>query len=789
MDLITENIPYENEKIDLIITPSLLKNPNDIIYNKNYPNIILINNYYLEFTSIKISSEKNDDKSSLSIITNNLSKQNDLTLMILTDCFEDSSRYLEKVKSIFDKDNYREYNIKNISYKFYDFNKDKKYKGDDISDISIEKNQNILIKMKIIYNDEEINSSLKIFIINNSYENICPFLCLNHKDYDIVFLKAKMNYFLNMEKKIQKLISNTTVLNADFIENINAFKNETFDYFTKFINNIEKTYNQFHTTKLLTKNDFANVTKELKSLLDKINKDNYKFKQSSIYQEYIRIYNNNDNNGLSEKNEEKLKSLFIQFNNLNEEMANLLEKKDIDKKEISNLKSLIKFLQSQIKQEKQKKRASANEINNLFVRSGYKNSDINTIESNNMRLTSNNYFKKNEIPKNKHSIFNSLKLNNNLSAKKPIKNPKRNCSMDAMTINSNYNRYIRKSDNKYNDSIYLKNKISQLYEIITNLKSNNEILKKSNQKMKKDIRNLNNIIAKLQRNNEEKEDYEYFPKSGSIKALRIKPKIFDIKRLQYSGQKRHKKNQKISNLYINNNNTINNDIIIYENKNMSRNNNNYNDDNNYFDNNNNLNNRFSNSTYNITSNNNEDKHLALLNKIHDENKNMGKTINDYYYREYHSIEKDRERNKSTNDYNDYNNNNDDDYNKDYNDNDNDYNNNDYNDDNNNDNDYNNNDDNNNDNNYNNNDNNEEYNEDYNNNDYNNDKNTKDYNNYNDFSNDNEDEEKYKVINYTSKKPKKTKKVYNNNIKLYTDVKKNKRSSAPKIKVLRPIYNK
>ena len=142
MDLITDNITYENEKIDLIITSSLLNNPNEIIYNPKSPNIILINNYYLEFSSINIAPEKINNKSSLSIITNNLLKQIDISLVILTDCIEDSNTYINNVKNIFYKDNYGKYNIKSISYNYYDLNKDKKYHGNDITDISIEKNQN-----------------------------------------------------------------------------------------------------------------------------------------------------------------------------------------------------------------------------------------------------------------------------------------------------------------------------------------------------------------------------------------------------------------------------------------------------------------------------------------------------------------------------------------------------------------------------------------------------------------------------------------------------------------------
>lgn len=733
MDLINENIPYENEKINLIITSSLLNNSDNIIYNSKNSNSILINNYYLEYSSIHIDSDMKKNKSSL-IITNNLLEKNDLLLIILTDSNEDSNIYLNTLKNILDKDNYKEYNINSISYIFSDLNKDNKTIIDDLYDISSIFNNNILLTLKIKYNDDIIYSSFKIFIINNSYENICPYICINHKEYDIIFLKNKIDNLLTEEKKIQKQINNLPMLNTDFIENINSFKKETFDYFSKFINNIEKTYTQFNTTKLLTKNDFSNIIKEIKSLMDKINKENYKFKQSKIYKEYIEIYKNTN---LSKKTEENLKSLFTKFNNLNEELVNLLETSDINKKEIANLKHLTKVLQNQVKQEKSKNISNMKENNN--------NTLYNTIIENKLTLSNNNLFKKRESQKRK-SFFNSIKLTNTLTKKNINRNNKRNSSMDNIPIMANDKA---SEDNRYNDLKYLKNKINQLNDTITNLKSSNEILQKSNEKMKRDINNLNKIIAKLRRNNEENEENEFLHKSSSIKTFRIiKPKILDFKKIQYSGQKRHKNKNK--NLFLNN--TINNDTIFSENKNKTittskhksnkkiinksnnkkkinsenktnninnkannnnkeKNINNINNINtinytnntnssNYFNSINDINNL--NDLNNINTTLNEDKHLAILQKIHDENKNMYKKINDYYYKnfDYVSPEKDRELNDSI------------------------------------------------------------------------------------------EENKYTINNSTSKKPKKNKKINHNNLKLYnTNVKGNNKSSVAKIKFIKANNNK
>ena len=113
MDIINENIPYEKEKINLILTSSLLKNSNDIIYNLNKKNFILIDNYYLEYSSIFIDSNPNNNKLPL-ITENSLINKNDYSLIILTESDLESNIYLNTLQELLNKNNFSGHNINSI---------------------------------------------------------------------------------------------------------------------------------------------------------------------------------------------------------------------------------------------------------------------------------------------------------------------------------------------------------------------------------------------------------------------------------------------------------------------------------------------------------------------------------------------------------------------------------------------------------------------------------------------------------------------------------------------------
>ena len=209
MDIINDKNSNYNEKIDLIMTLSTLKNTNNIIYNSKNKNTLLIDNYYLEYSSIEVDSNSNNNNLSEKII-NNLSIKSDLTLIVLTNTDEDSNTYINSLQNLFNKDNYSKYNINSISFAYsYVEEKDKINSINDILDIPYIENDNIMIKAKINFRDDMILfSCFKILIIRNSYEKICPYYCINHKDYKFNFIKDQINMLLSEEKKIQKLIKN-----------------------------------------------------------------------------------------------------------------------------------------------------------------------------------------------------------------------------------------------------------------------------------------------------------------------------------------------------------------------------------------------------------------------------------------------------------------------------------------------------------------------------------------------------------------------------------------------------
>ena len=352
--------------------------------------------------------------------------------------------------------------------------------------------------------------------------------------------------------------------------------------------------NYFNNSKLLSKNDFNIFIKEVNNFYDKINKESFKNKENNAYREYIQVYKDINNICISNKDERNLKSLFINLNNLNEEIVNFLENNDLNKKEITNLKNIIKFLQNELKQEKSKNlsKINNNNDNNILYN--------NYMDNNDTYLTKNKSI--NKISNSKKKSFNkSMNLNKSLSIRKYNRNHKRNISMD--NSNNYNNRSFEDNKNNKNDIKYLNKKIAQLNDIIANLKSKNEILEKSNEKMKKDINNLNKIISKLQREKEEKNLInETLPKSSSIKC--IKSKIFNFKeKKELPGAKSNIQNKK---LILNN---INDDDNAHINS---------------------RNNKIKNKNYNDTSFSN-DKHFEILKNIYEENRNMSKIINNYYF--------------------------------------------------------------------------------------------------------------------------------------------------------------
>ena len=188
MELILQNLPESNEEIYLLLQSSFLNSHNQIIYNKDDKNdsnhneiIISQNKYKFEY----IYQDPNKEFFS-NIITKNISIKNDATLLLMLN--KDNNDIIISLKNFFNKEFFDKNNIKLIKYNFDEINldnnscenilKDKiinKESEDFLIDISVldDKNKNIILfKIKIDYEDINICSFIKIFLIYNSYDKI-----------------------------------------------------------------------------------------------------------------------------------------------------------------------------------------------------------------------------------------------------------------------------------------------------------------------------------------------------------------------------------------------------------------------------------------------------------------------------------------------------------------------------------------------------------------------------------------------------------------------------------------
>ena len=194
---------------------SFLNNHNQIIYNKddkndtNHNEIIISQNKY-KFEHIYRDPNKEFFSN---IITKNVSIKNDVTLLLMLN--KDNNDIIISLKNFFNKEFFDKNNIKLIKYNFDEINldnnscenilKDKiinKESEDFLIDISVldDKNKNIILfKIKIDYEDINISSFIKIFLIYNSYDKIIPIFSKNKIEKQISILNEKINNLMLLE--------------------------------------------------------------------------------------------------------------------------------------------------------------------------------------------------------------------------------------------------------------------------------------------------------------------------------------------------------------------------------------------------------------------------------------------------------------------------------------------------------------------------------------------------------------------------------------------------------------
>ena len=499
MEIIYENLPESNDKINLIIESSLLNKNPEIIINNNHESIeskneIIINKKIYKFSNIFTNFEK--EKCQELIISEINIKNNINLLLYLNNNKEeennhDKSNYNTEIRNniqnLFNKENIEKLKIKNIIYNYYQINletnkneniiKDKIINKENNDNYSIEipnddeNNINIsFLKLNIEFSDLNISSFIKIFFIYNSLERIIPLFAVNQKENDLIILKEKVNNLLSLEKDIKEKINNLPMINADYIQNAQNYEKEVINYYDNFLKNLENLEkSEKSAKKVKNKNNINDTIKDAKNILKDITNEQFKQREKDIYQKYIETYsnitkttteNNNENNN-NTYNYEDLKIIINKFNNLNEELLEMLEndktnnnnkkeeKNETDKnKEIEELKNRIKQLEKEL--EEKSKPPSEIKINK-------KDKDKNK--------------------KNNRSM-SEAKMNNTGTG----------------TGTNNINRLEEENRN-------LKMKIEELNGEISKLKINNDNLVKTNERLLKEKNNLKNDLIKEKNTN------------------------------------------------------------------------------------------------------------------------------------------------------------------------------------------------------------------------------------------------------------------------------------------------
>ena len=492
MEIILKNLPETNEEVYLIIESTLSNENIQILNNNNETNWEKKNEIIISQNKYKYSNIDTKIESGLfsNIIANQLIKKNDLTLLLVFNKNQSESEnninnfIIKEINNTINKEFFEKNKIKQITYNYYKINLEKNNIDNIIKEKSINKDseneyiqdekdnkeENIdlsFLQMDFEYLDDIINIPIfiKIYFIYNSFEKILPLFSIDKREKQILVLKEKINNLLVLEKDIKEKISNLSLLNNNFIQDLNLYKNEVTNYYEGFVKNVnvDKNENKARNNSN-NKNSLNELIKEAKILLDNINKEQFKNREKDIYQRYIQVCSNINKDNKFDVNELKLS--INNFNNLNEELIEFLEKEKSQKeskdkdKEISQLKQKIKQLEKELKSEKNKSQQTPNNNNN-----NNKNNNEN-IQPKNI--------------KTKQRSVSALKINNN----------------------NNNNPYINRLED---ENKKLKRNIEDLKETITQLKSKNDSLLKTNEKLLKE-KNSSSNYNHLKNNNKDNKD-------------------------------------------------------------------------------------------------------------------------------------------------------------------------------------------------------------------------------------------------------------------------------------------
>ena len=442
------------------------------------------------------------------------------------------------IKSLFNKENKDKLKIKNILYNYYQINPETNKNQNLIKDNLVNFNENeessyaidiprddentslSFLKLEINYSDLDISSYLQVVFIYNSHEKIVPFFALNKKDYEINLLKEKINNLLLLEKDIREQINKINLVNGDYLQNVQIYEQEVINYFNNFVNNLKNIENKENKDKN-AKNNKDNITsliKEAKTILNSITNEQFKQREKEIYEKYVQVYSNiNACTQSSDKNIDninELKMTINSFNNLNEELIDVLENNNKDKNDESNNKEQA--------QEKDK------EINELKNKIKQLEKDLKEEKSKNSKPNKSNdkeKEKEKEKEKGKHRSISAMKVGS---------------SKDIKGSQSSNNNPRLEEENKS-----LKKKIEEMKETISKLKANNDSLFKTNEKLLKEKNNLKNELIKEKTSNAN--DNNSNDNTASNELYNSPSKPMNITRFNSTNKNSKKLNKNITN--------------------------------------------------------------------------------------------------------------------------------------------------------------------------------------------------------------------------------------------------
>ena len=210
--------------------------------------------------------------------------------------------------------------------------------------------------MDLTINEKKNLVSSKSFIASSKYQNNIIFnsnYTIKQNKNDISILIEKINYFLDIQEELKKSINKIPSVESYIINDIENYKYEIIEYFSKIVSQIEK-----------LKDDLSKGNEDIKTKFDLFLKEQAKFikNNSSIADKEVEIYKNlleyYIHREKTNENYHSFKDIISKFNAINQEIIKILKDNNIKETnkidineltEIEMLKTKINILESHLK--------------------------------------------------------------------------------------------------------------------------------------------------------------------------------------------------------------------------------------------------------------------------------------------------------------------------------------------------------------------------------------------------------------------------------------------------------